>query len=591
MRNAIITLALLLAAPNFGAAQDLVQLLRPAPGGGFDLVSCGLLDGRPLPGNPVISGLVPQLADLNGLSSLEELDASAGETEVLPSGGNILRLPAHAGSLMLVRRQDATALYAWLYIAPDGSIRQLVELPGTGPLNADNPFLSRAAASPNGARVLLATTPAAGGNLLVAPIANAGPVEDRTSGLPPLDLHAASLLLGREFGIATHSAGALIVPNAASAQASRVQFQNGTPAHISSSTVFSPRGTRAALIAGPTALDGHAWVVGEDGVANCANDLPMVMAGAGHFPEASNGPWLAVSDDGSRCAWRATEGAKTECYSARLDAVSPQVDHLTSDANYIDTLDQIGEIGFLAQNSVLMGVGETLPGGGFDRVDLFEVRFETNGTVTQRNLTASSGQIAPPFTLTPMIESMQIMRSAVSDRVLIYDDQGSNGRLLVVQAGISGPTVVLDNVRELDWVRRVGDELWFSAERDFGSARPRHIFRADGGLTTTPTILVAGGEDMLFESPVLGADWIAFRRELEIGPVTTMERVFADGTLEVLIPATIPIANGPVLLPAGHLGAIAVIPNGPRGIVLRPDAPRGWLLRTPVPTGSFLLGN
>lgn len=590
MKHATLTFCLLLAGASPGAAQDQVQLLRPSAGGGFDVVSCGLLDGRPLPGNPVASGLVPLSTDLNGLSALEELDAAAGRTEALPGGGSILRLPGHAGSLMLVRREAATARFAWWFIAPDGSLRRLIELPGTGPLSDVNPFLSRAAATPNGARALFGTTLAAGGNLLVAPIATGGPIEDRTIGLPPLDLRAESLLFGREFGIATHAAGALIVPDAPLAPAIRVNFENGTPAHVSAGTVLSPRGTRAALIAGPTASDSHAWVVTEDGLASCANDTPMVMAGAGHYPEAINGPWLAVSDDGTRCAWRATEGVKTECYSVRLDAVSPQVEHLTSDANYIDTLDQIGELGFMAFNSLLMGVGETLPGGGFDRVDLFEVRFQANGTITQHNLTASSGQTAPPFTLTPQIESMQIMRTATTDRVLIYDDQGSNGRLLVVQAGVSGASVALDNVRELDWVRRVDGELWFSAERDFGSSRPRHIFRTDGGFMTTPTILVAGGENLLFESPVIGSDWIAFRRELEIGPVT-LERAYIDGTLEVLIPETIPIASGPVLLPSDHLGVIAVSANGPRGIVLRPDAPRGWLLRTPVPTGSFLLGN
>ncbi len=71
----------------------------------------------------------------------------------------------------------------------------------------------------------------------------------------------------------------------------------------------------------------------------------------------------------------------------------------------------------------------------------------------------------------------------------------------------------------------------------------------------------------------------------------TLERVFADGTHQVVIPSSIPILNGPVLLPADHLGVIAQNANGPRGIVIRPDTPRGWLLRTPVPAGTFLLGN
>jgi hypothetical protein len=590
MKHQLLSLFLTLAAAPGAVAQDLVQLLRPSAGGGYELVACDLSDGRPIAGNPIAIGLVPEACALNGLSALEQLDRAAGAIEALPGGGHILRLPAHSGSLMLLRRDAGTVRYGWWFVGPDGRPRRLIELAGTGPQGTDNPFLPRAAGTPDGTHAMFATTLAAGGNLFVAPIATPGPVEDRTATLPPLDFRAESLLCGREFGVATHTSGAVVVPRASGAQVRRVHFQGGTPAEVSGSTVLSPRGTRAAVIAGPSDVDGHAWVFGADGVASCANDTAMLMAGAGHYPEAVNGPWLAVSDDGMRCAWRATEGVKTECYSVRLDVVSPQVEHLTSDANYIDTLDQIGQLGFMAFNSLLMGVGETLPGGGFDRVDLFEVKFEANGTISQRNLTASSGQTLPPFTLPPAIESMQIMRSAVSDRVLIYDDQGSNGQLLIVQAGISGSTVVLDDVRELDWVRRVGDELWFSAERDFGSSRPRHIFRTDGGLTTTPTILIAGGEDLLFESPVIGSDWIAFRRALELGPVT-LERAFADGTHQVIIPASIPILDGPVLLPSDHLGVIAQNANGPRGIVIRPDLPRGWLLRTAVPTGTFLLGN
>lgn len=590
MKNTILSLCCLLAAPALSTAQDQVHLLRPAAGG-FDLIACGLLDGRELPGNPVESGLVPLDIDLNGLSALEELDASAGKTESLPGGGRILRLPNQAGSLLLMRRGTTPTLYQWWLQQPDGRMRKLVELAGVGPLGDQNPFLPRAASNPNGTRILIATSVAAGGDLLVVPLFGAASIENRTTTFAPLDVRPASLLFGREFAIATHAAGALIVPRAVGAEANAVQFEGGTPAHISSASVFSPRGTRAGLIAGSSAASAHAWVVAEDGSASCANDTPMVMTGAGHFPEASNGPWLAVSDDGMRCAWRAEEGGiSNECYTVRLDVATPQPQHLTADSNYLDTLDQIGVLGFMSGTSLLMGVGEKLPGGGFDRVDLFEVRFETDGTTTQHNLTASSGQVSPPFTVAPQIESMQMMRTAQQDRVLIYDDHGSNGKLLVVQAGISGAMVALDDVRELDWVRRVGDELWFSAERDFGSSRPRHIFRADGGLIGAPAILVAGGEDLLFESPVIGTDWIAFRRELETGPVS-LERAFADGTHQVLIPPTIPIVDGPVLLPANHLGAIAVNANGPRGIILRPQAPRGWLLRTPVPMGTFLLGN
>lgn len=491
--------------------------------------------------------------------------------------------------MLLLRRDASTVRYAWWYLAPDGSPRRLIELPGVGPLGDENPFLARAAASPNGSNALLGTTLAAGGDLYVVALAAAGPVELRTAQLPPLDLRAESLLFGREFGVATHATGALVIQPDLGVQATSVQFAGGTPAHVSSSTVLSPRGTRAALIAGPAANDGHAWVVSEDGTASCANATPMAMDGAGHFPEAINGPWLAVSDDGTRCAWRATVGVATECYSARLDFPSNAPEHLTADANYIDTLDQIGELGFMAGNSLLMGVGETLPAGGFDRVDLFEVRFLPDGTTTQHNLTASSGQTSPPFTLPPLIEASQIMRSAVSDRVLIYDDAGSTGQLLMVQAGMTGSTVVLDNVRELDWVRRMGDELWFSAELD-GAQRIRHIFRVAGDLTNAPSILVAGDDNLLFESPILGSNWLSFVRRLEAGPVT-LERVYQDGVHQVLLPATVPVVAAPVLLPSDHLGVIATNVNGPRGIVFRPSAPRGWLLRTPVPAGTTLLGN
>lgn len=588
MNRTLLTLSLLLCGAVRAAAQD-VSLLRPGGGGTFDLVACDLVDGRPIAGNPIEVGLVPVACHLNGLSALEELDPRAGATEALPTGGSILRLPNDAGSLLLMRRDAASTRYGWWHVTPDGVAHRLLERPGVGPNGADNPFLARAAASPDGARAMFGTVPDAGGDLIVAALDGSGVLEPRTVAQGALDLRAESLLLGREFGVATHAGGALVIPGAAFSPAIDVAFPGGTPAHFGGATVFSPRGMRAALVAGADPTSTHAWVVDELGAATCANDGAMQLDGAGHFPEAINGPWLAVSDDGQRCAWRATIAGKSECHAARLDTPSPVVDHLTRDANYLDTLDQVGQLGFMSTVSMVMGVGETLPGGGFDRVDLFEVRFETDGTITQRNLTASSGQSLPPFTLPPTIESMQIMRSGVPDKVIIYDDHGSNGKLLYVQSGISGSSILLDDVRELDWARSVGDEIWFSAERDFGSARPRHVFRVAGDLSNAPTILVSGGEDLLFEGPLVGDDWLAYRRELENGPVT-LERVFASGTLEVLVPASAPVVQGPVRLPNDHLGAIVSTANGPRGIVLRPDALRGYLLRTPVPTGTALLG-
>lgn len=588
-RQLIHSLFLLAALAGSAQAQEQVVALRPLGNGTAELVACNLTDGRPLPGGPLETGLILIDAELNGISALEALDPASGRSEALPGGGRVIRLPLDQGSLYLMRRESDATRFGWWHVKPDGHVRLLVERPGTGTLGDQNPFVARCAATPDGRRLLLGTTLEGGGDLLTMQLDTVGPVRNRTRQLPPLDLRPESLLHGPAFGVATHALGALVLPQDDGAQALRVQWTGGTPNWISSATVLSPQGLRAAVIAGDSELASHAWVLDEGGSASCANPQPMQMSGAGHFPEAVNGPWLAVSDEGTRCAWRSME-LTSECYTARLDTAQPLVEHVTQNAQFIDTLGEAGVLGFLTPDRLLIGVGEPQPGGGFGRLDLFEQHFAANGTTTLRNLSATSGQTAPPFTLPPAIESMQIMRTASSDRVLIYDDQGSNGRLLVVQAGVSGASVALDNVRELDWVRRVGDELWFSAERDFGASRPRHIFRADGGLTTTPTILVAGGEDMLFESPVIGSDWIAFRRELELGPVT-LERAYVDGTHEVLIPATIPIANGPVILPSDHLGAIAVNANGPRGIVIRPDAPRGWLLRTPVPTGSFLLGN
>ena len=590
MHQRLLSLGLsLVTFSGIAAAEEQAVLLRPLGNGTAELVACGLADGLPIAGGPLETGLVLLDAELNGQSALEALDPLAGSSTPLAGGGRSIELPAGAGRLLHVRRETGVSThYAWWYLPVDGPARRLVERVGIGLLADEDPFLPHCGVSRDGSRVLFGTQKAAGGDLVIAPLSPAGPLENRTAHLPPLDLHAQSLLLGPHFGLATHTLGALVIPTPSNAAAIRVSFGGGVPAWISAATVLSPRGRCGALVAGASSASASAWVLEADGSAQCANPVAMHMAGAGHLPEAPNGPWLAVSDDGARCVWRSA-GPTSECHSARLDLPVPEVTQLTDDASFIDTLDEVGLLGFLTFDSVLFGVGESALAGGFDKLDLFEQQWQTDGTSTLRNLSLSSGQTSPPFTLPPEIESMTALRSAAAGRILMQDDAGSTGQLLVVSAGVSGASVLVDNLRELDWVRRVGDEILFSAELD-GATRPRHIFRVAADLSGPATILVNGNEDLHFIDPVVGSDWIAYVRVDTVGG-SRLERARLDGTLDILVPENIPLLAPPVALPNDHIGVQVLIPNGRRGVVFSPTAARGWLLRTQFPAGSELIAN
>lgn len=482
----------------------------PGEGGGLLTLEEGL--GTAERALPKLAGLVFLPIDFCGRSARDELIAGRPRFQADLPGASRIALPI-GGYLHRYQRSigGGARAFGFLWVDPAGRISTVGEVPGAGPLADLDPYLARVALADGGRRILCATRLEAGGDLVELDLVQRTRAL-RTPNLPPLAWREGGLALANGFGVGVASRGVFRFELAPGSVAERVVLDSPAPVWHSGALALSPSGDFAICTAGAGASLAHAYVFGRVGPARRVTSAPAPLSGAGHLPDAVGGPFLAVTDDGSLAAWR-VEGATRELFLGKANPGPGELPvQVTADAYYIDTLDEVGLLIATALGSFLIAVGEAAaPGQPIESADIFRVSLDASGQPHFENVTLSSGQSAPPYTITPQLSPAFVRDLPEAGGALVWDEQsGGTGRILAVRPAQPGVQVLLDDVRSLDWVSAVGDELALCVERDTGS-RPRQILRLRRDLGAPPVLVHEVLQDVEYLNPIASADgWVAF---------------------------------------------------------------------------------
>ena len=535
--------------------------------------------GSPTGSGPIqVLGTNGGLTPVIGLESVEMLGVEFnGRTDFarfLPSsprlrtdvpGGRIV-LPSGFGSLYHYRCPAGPGFqYGFLWVDAQGLPHVVLERSGSGPNGTLDPFVARVAISLDGASFLAATTLAAGGDLLEVDLVG-NLVESRTATQPPLDFGPAGLVLGDSFGVGVSSTGVWRFERVSGAAAVRVPLRSPPATWFAREIARSENGSRVITIAGSAANSAHAWILGATGGAVRASSIASTFAGAGFQPDVPNGPFLTVSDDGSLSAWKTADGTGEAWL--RDAAVGTAAVQLTQTPIFEDTLEEVGVL-TIAGSRLVFGVGEAEVGGGYNKADLFQASMP-GGQLVLENLTASSGQTQPPFTLVPEIEPETMFCMPGCQSFVVLDDVGSSNTLLAVDTA-GNRTTILPALKDVWLIERVGPNLIAVVNRDL-PGEPLQVHRFDAGLAGS-LIGTITGVDGAARPTVGDGDWLAFVTPIPVFGEFLWRVDAALGTLERLVPRQLIYGTSKVFTGGGELRLSVGGDIAPAQFVVWPTTP------------------
>jgi hypothetical protein len=549
MRNTtrlLSSIALLAACPCLPAAD--VAVFTGAPGGVGDVL---ILDeaGVLPPISPVeLRGILLLPVDVTGRTVLSELDPAEPRLRADVPGTTRVRLPAGAGSLYRYRRDHAAgADFGFLLVDDTGSARTVFELAGTGPLGTDDPTPDRAALSPDGGTLLVASTVAAGGNLYEVDLAT-GAATDRTADRGPLAFTPDGQRLLGEWGVALTSIGAVRFERQPNATATDVPFvgeQSPSMAFQGSGVATSTDETTVAFVAGSAPDQAHVLSFGRLGAGRRVTPTAGSISGAGLLPDCLCGPTLALSPDGATVAWRTEDETNEAWVRPRVAPLATPAFQITSDERFSDTLSETGMISFGTNFSLLLIVGQLTPpggpgGGAVESGELFRLDTSTN---TISNVSQTSGETQAPFLAKGQLATEDGLWCVPgSSSVLAVRDPGTGvDELLQVDWSTGATATILDEVKSIEIMEQVGTETVFAVRRSL-IGNPRDLFRLPAG-STAPVPMASFPEscDLTRASVGGGADFAAV---LDCGGLQWLGRAAAPSWSGSLV-ANQPFVYGP----------------------------------------------
>jgi hypothetical protein len=440
-----LALALALLVTSTANGQVAPLALESSSGSGYDIWSVSASDGV---ASKALEGVHFLPIDLVGYPVRDrlrlDLPTAHGKGSVAPfvrrpSGGSLFRVGLTGSTALLSIGQDG--LPSVPVLVPDGS-------------GSETALLECLTVRADGRTVLLATNPAAGGDVGLVDLESAAPTQWLTAGLPPLKIAADSLRVS--------PVAAWFV---ADGVLYRADLASGTPAEAVDLQVSSAAKVLPELL---MCAGGHrvAVVVEDDGdllqiVVVPLQGPPIPVTTEPDDYDTPNdrhplGPFMAFSDDGSLLAYRRTLDT-LELFLSPLETAGPTAPalHLTAEPAFPAYIDNVGVLGFtdhvlsfFAGDATISGVDlEEMIGAG----DLFHATLMPDGGVEFDNVTASGGGTAPPYSEAGTLQFSDANFDPLGQRyVLVGESPAEDSTITVIdaQAGAYGgpPSTVLDGL-------------------------------------------------------------------------------------------------------------------------------------------------
>lgn len=530
--------------------------------------------------HPTLTGLELLSLAPAGQLQLEELQPDRPRARRHASGAVRLALPQQHGSLYHFRRTAPGGAidFGFFLVSDSGGAVELLALPGAGPSADLDPFLTTVAVARDGARGLVATQLAAGGDLYALDF-ELGSAELVTGALAPQAFQPEGLALLDGFALASTTTSVL---RWSDGDPSAVAFPD-SPTWYQGDVALSHSATRAVTIAGAIVGQGVPYVIGPTGPAVRGADSTGDTLGAGFLSSQVAGPTLAVSDDGHACAWTVEDGTKEVWLSSDVMPAPAQV---TMDENYVDTLDQAGVLFFSLLGSLVMVVGES--GGDEDvleSMDVFTIESTPAGEVIT-NVSLTSGEAATPFPKGELDPEDGIFRMPGADVLLTHDSRSSGeGSVLAIDPQSPGTTLLLDDAKQMDWVEASGSTAIYTVRRDLAGTRELHAWAVGSAPTTLFVLPEAVALDVLARS---AGGWIAVRATL-LGQEWLARLHVASGQAQLLASAPLRFGDDAWFGPDESLHF--TVPFGAQAFLVEWNLAGGASLTAPAPiVGGILPG-
>ncbi len=382
--------------------------------------------------------------EISGRTGLDSLNPSLAQLRYDIPGANRVLLPGGAGSLYRYHTvRTFGQIFGFLLIDADGTARVVFEFAGYGVDGLLDPFGVFCAIE--GSTLWITSVPEVGGDLFEIDLV-AGTTINRTMTLADLTFHEQGMALFPGYGIVMTASGPLRLDRNRGLP-ELLSFEGLPPAWFAPDIVSSYDATTFAFIAGSSETDTHIFYGRADGVVKRASDTPTGMTSAGFAYDTVNGPWLALSTDGSVCAW-ISQGNSRELFIRELEAIEITTEfQVTHDVRFTDTLNDSGVIAFFSPESLVVLVGDDsgnkvpkIEDGDLYRVDVGVQAGPLTPNETQTdisNLSGTSGDSALPF----------LSYGSITNLGGIYRVPGFDGLVALDEAS--------ESVVAVDWSGRV----------------------------------------------------------------------------------------------------------------------------------------